>query len=220
MNTMVKVFQKIFTILTPFFLLATSIWLLLHPWIFDLEYNRAGFPEDPYGFSREERLKWSKVSLDYLLNSSDPSFLADLKFPDGSPLYNEREVSHMLDVKILVQKMITVWYLYIALLVVVGFVGWRTGYWKELLSSFYWGGWLTLILIASMILGVFLGFDALFTGFHRIFFSGDTWLFSYSDTLIRLFPMVFWRDAFIAAGGFTTLVGLCLILLLRKYRSY
>jgi uncharacterized membrane protein len=47
---------------------------------------------------------------------------------------------------------------------------------------------------------VFIGvsFNALFTGFHSIFFEGDSWLFFYSDTLIRLFPLRFWRDVFIA----------------------
>ena len=33
-----------------------------------------------------------------------------------------------------------------------------------------------------------------FTTFHRIFFAGESWIFPYSDTLIRLFPMRFWAD--------------------------
>jgi integral membrane protein (TIGR01906 family) len=45
-----------------------------------------------------------------------------------------------------------------------------------------------------------------FAGFHALFFEGDSWLFLYSDTLIRLFPLRFWQDAFlwaavIALGG-------------------
>jgi uncharacterized membrane protein len=28
-----------------------------------------------------------------------------------------------------------------------------------------------------------------------VFFSGDTWLFNFSDTLIRLYPPQFWFDA-------------------------
>jgi len=38
-------------------------------------------------------------------------------------------------------------------------------------------------------------FSSFFTTFHRIFFTGDSWLFSYSDTLIQLFPLPFWVDA-------------------------
>ena len=44
---------------------------------------------------------------------------------------------------------------------------------------------------------VFWGF---FTGFHKLFFEGDSWLFFYSDTLIRLFPIRFWQDAFLFAA--------------------
>jgi uncharacterized membrane protein len=45
-----------------------------------------------------------------------------------------------------------------------------------------------------------------FTLFHALFFEGDSWLFLNSDTLIRLFPIRFWQDAFllgalIALGG-------------------
>lgn len=42
---------------------------------------------------------------------------------------------------------------------------------------------------------IFWGF---FSWFHSLFFEGDTWLFAYSDTLIRLFPIRFWQDAVIA----------------------
>jgi uncharacterized membrane protein len=37
----------------------------------------------------------------------------------------------------------------------------------------------------------------LFVAFHRIFFEGNTWIFPYSDTFIRLYPERFWRDSFI-----------------------
>jgi integral membrane protein (TIGR01906 family) len=52
---------------------------------------------------------------------------------------------------------------------------------------------------------VTINFDWLFTAFHHIFFTGDTWLFFYSDTLIRLFPMEFWMNLFIALGFFSIL---------------
>jgi uncharacterized membrane protein len=39
-----------------------------------------------------------------------------------------------------------------------------------------------------------------------MFFEGDTWLFLYSDTLIRLFPERFWLTAFIGIGAGTLLL--------------
>jgi hypothetical protein len=57
------------------------------------------------------------------------------------------------------------------------------------------GSWTTVWVMGGLGLLVLLAFPVFFTGFHRIFFSGDTWLFLYSDTLIRLFPLQFWQDA-------------------------
>ena len=71
-------------------------------------------------------------------------------------------------------------------------------------------------LVLAMILYLAINFRQLFTNFHRIFFEGDTWLFKFSDTLIRLFPMQFWQDAFIAAGALTFLGGLALWFLFEK----
>ena len=65
------------------------------------------------------------------------------------------------------------------------------------------------VVAAVVIVGMFLLpnlFWAFFEGFHSLFFEGDSWLFQYSDTLIRLFPLRFWQDTFlfaalIAVGG-------------------
>ena len=43
-------------------------------------------------------------------------------------------------------------------------------------------------------------FFRFFAGFHSLFFEGDSWLFLFSDTLIRLFPIRFWQDAFLFAA--------------------
>jgi integral membrane protein (TIGR01906 family) len=56
-----------------------------------------------------------------------------------------------------------------------------------------------LLIMLVLAIGLAFSFRYVFVGFHRIFFEGDTWLFRYSDTLIRLFPERFWRDAFVFA---------------------
>ena len=53
------------------------------------------------------------------------------------------------------------------------------------------------------IVGIFINpniFYSFFAGFHAIFFEGDSWLFLFSDTLLRLFPIRFWQDAFLFAA--------------------
>ena len=75
------------------------------------------------------------------------------------------------------------------------------------------GSLLTLGLLG--IVGAYMVFNwrDFFTTFHRIFFKGDTWTFPYSDTLIRLFPIRFWRDSFIAVGVITILISVFFIFL-------
>jgi integral membrane protein (TIGR01906 family) len=215
--TVVKmVFSWIITLILPFILLMTSVRALLTPVFVRFEYNTPWFPPDSYGFTLQDRLKWSQISLDYLLNSTGPSFLADQRLPDGSPLYNERELSHMVDVKNLVQKVIGVWYILLAVLLILGLWAWRGHWWPYFWLGISRGGWLTIGIIILILLAIFINFNTLFTDFHRIFFTGNSWIFLYSDTLIRLFPLRFWQDAFTLMGAFTLLAGLVLALVGRK----
>lgn len=206
MKTLVKILTVLISITVPFFLLMGSIRVLLNPFFLDYEYALADFPADEFGFTTADRLRWGKLSLQYLTNNESDDYLGSLKFDNGSPLYNERELSHMLDVRLLVKAALKAWYGVIVFLLLMGVLFWKTGrikhFWKAIAS----GGWLTIGLILLIIAGVFINFDQLFAGFHAIFFEGDTWIFFTSDTLIRLFPEKLWSDAFIYMGVFT-LVG-------------
>ncbi len=194
------------TVALPFVLMMTSIRILLNPVFLDVEYNQTNFPSDDFGFSKADRLHWGKLSLDYLVNDQGIDFLANLKFDSGEPIYNERELSHMLDVKNLIQAALLGWYIALAALVVIGIWSWRAKWFARFWRAISNGGFLTIAVIIAILLGVALNFDALFRGFHAIFFTGDTWLFYINDTLIRLFPEKLWSDAFTFMGVFT-LVG-------------
>ena len=208
MKTFKKILQVLVTISTPFIFLMFAVRVMLTPLFLQVEYNLPGFPADPYGFTREQRLYFSKISVDYLLNNEGIEFLQNQKIDEGTPLYNARELSHMLDVKILVKNMLAAWsgLLLIWLLLLV--LAWRGKWLLDFLLAVSNGGWLTLGLILFLLTAVLVDFDGLFTAFHHLFFVGDTWLFYYSDSLIRLFPMRFWRDAFILTGGITILLAL------------
>jgi integral membrane protein (TIGR01906 family) len=216
--TVQRIISILITLIVPFFLIMTAIRLLFTPMFLQVEYRMPGFPPDIYGFTLEDRLYWSQISVDYLLNDAGIEFLAERQLDDGSPLYNQRELDHMLDVKILVQQMLVAWRVLFVLLVGLGIWAWRGRWMPAFMQALGRGGWLTISLIALILLGVAVSFRALFTGFHLIFFEGDTWLFYYSDTLIRLFPMRFWQDGFIFMGIFTLLGAGVLILLKRRAR--
>jgi integral membrane protein (TIGR01906 family) len=73
------------------------------------------------------------------------------------------------------------------------------------------GGWLLIGLMVAILVSVALDFSAFFTWFHTLFFQGDSWIFYYSDTFIRLFPLRFWSDAFIYVGSLSLVVALLAI---------
>jgi integral membrane protein (TIGR01906 family) len=193
------------TFLLPLFLILSFGRVLFTPLYLHFEYNKPNFPPDSFGFSREDRLYWGQISVDYLFNRAE---LKGQTLPDGSPLYNERELSHMEDVQLLVQQALVVWVASIVLLGGLGLWAWRGNWLPEFWKGASRGGWLTAGMIVAILILVATSFDALFTQFHYLFFEGDTWLFYYSDTLIRLFPMKFWQDAFALLGGLTLLASL------------
>ena len=61
------------------------------------------------------------------------------------------------------------------------------------------GGLFTLGLLAVIGAVMAVSWWEFFTAFHRIFFSEGTWVFEYTDTLIRLFPMQLWIDVAVVA---------------------
>jgi len=210
MKPVTKLLSWLIALSVPYLLMMTAIRLLISPLFLQLEYNRPGFPTDTYGFTLEDRLKWGNLSIEYLLNDADLSFLGDQTLEDGSPLYNERELSHMLDVKVLIRQTLRIFYVALAAVLALGLWAWRGKWLDDYWNGLTRGGWLTAGLIASILLLVLVSFRELFTVFHRIFFTGDTWIFLYSDTLIRLFPLQFWQDAFILMGAFSLAGALCL----------
>jgi integral membrane protein (TIGR01906 family) len=203
-------------LIIPFFLMITSIRVLMNPWYPQFEYRTPNFPADPYGFTLQERLKWSKPSMEYLTNNADISYLGNLKLSDTVPLYTPPELSHMVDVKKVIGGAFLAWWIMLVVLIGLGIWAWRINWFSAYLHSLRRGAWLAIILIGAILVGVAVSFDWLFTEFHRIFFTGNSWLFSYSDTLIRLFPLPFWQDAFILMGVFTVIGAVILILVDKK----
>ncbi|MBK7453506.1 MAG: TIGR01906 family membrane protein [Anaerolineales bacterium] len=188
-------------------LIGTALRILLSPLFFNIEYRMPYFPADEYGFTQRDRLRWAPFAVDYLINNADISYLGDLKFENGSPLYNERELTHMADVKNVVRGALNVWYISLAILALLAMLAWRGDWVYEFINGLRRGGmWMIGLAVSlGLIAGIGIAispdvFWQFFSFFHSIFFEGDSWLFYYSDTLIRLFPIRFWQDAFLWAA--------------------
>lgn len=211
----------IVTLLVPLAILMFGVRLLLTPAFLPIEYNMPGFPADTYGFTLDERIRWATPTLLYLINDQGIDYLGALTFDPstlpavagqaaGAPIYNSRELEHMLDVKNVLRKLLEIWDVALIVLIALGFWAWRGNWLETYRAGWRRGGFLMIALLAAFAVFAVTSFWDFFSWFHSLFFQGTSWQFAYSDTLIRLFPMRFWQDCFIYIGAFSLLVGLAL----------
>lgn len=196
------------TITRWFIIIATPILLTLWTVRLLISWNTPSYPAfeygrinpDAFGFSDDERLEYAEATLEYL-RQNEPAeeviyLLDDLRLPgSGQPLYNEREIGHMLDVKSLVD-------LFRQLFQVVGIFALagliyllaRPETRTEAYKSIMYGGLLTAGILLFVSILILISWNFVFIQFHELLFPPDTWTFSMSDSLIRLFPEQFWFD--------------------------
>ncbi len=219
-----RVLYAFMTLSIPVLLLSASIRLVMTPLFLAFEYNREGFPIDFYGFSKENRLEYAPLALNYLINREPITYLESLRLPiqlcwgtiettdSDCPMYNARELRHMADV-----QQITTGFFTLTLWIIVIWLALFWWLWRApqrrllLLHGIRSGALLTLALIATIVIIALGAWDTFFTAFHQLFFAEGTWQFAYSDTLIRLFPEQFWFDAAIGVG-LLTVIGACILL--------
>lgn len=187
----------------PPFLVLTAVRLVMSEAFVRLEYSRPGFPADRYGFTADERLRYAPYTVRYLLRSEPIDYLAALEH-GGAPLFTPKELRHMHDVQRVTRAAFGVHLAASALLLEAALaLGWQRETRRALRQGFFEAGLLTILLMLTAIVLALANWDFFFTGFHRLFFEGDSWLFSTRSTLIRLFPERFWFDAALAIGGLT-----------------
>lgn len=200
----------------PLGLLALAVRLVASPVFLWIEYNRPGFPDDPYGFGAGQRMSLGSHGVDYILNWAPPSFLGDVRTTNGLAWFRPEEISHMTDVKYVMQLGLAA-AVAVALLALVAVIVRRKRDAAGLIRAAVRGAWLSIALL--VVLGVvgLVSWEWFFTTFHSLFFADGTWTFSLSDTLIRLYPTQFWIDA-AATVAVLTLAG-CVVVIVWGRRA-
>lgn len=221
-SILIKVFL---TIVVPILLTIFSIRLVMSYQFLSFEYLRADFPNDFYGFTLEDRLKYSPYGIDYLLNGEDIDFLADLRLPlekcwrppvnaTDCAMYEEEALQHMVDVKVVTETTFQIAFFLTLITLGIFVIGYQFPQYRlSIRQGLTYGSILNLSLIAFIIVMAFTAWDFIFDTFHELFFDAGTWQFAFSDTLIRLYPERFWFDAALTIG-ILTVVGASIILIL------
>ena len=112
--------------------------------------------------------------------------------------FNETEISHLNDVRILLKKIMTVFYISIALFVLFTILLVEKKR-KRFLKNISLSAMISsAVLICLFILLYFFGnnFWALFEKFHYIFFPQGNWAFPEGSLIITIFPFGFFSDFF------------------------
>jgi integral membrane protein (TIGR01906 family) len=198
--------QALAVIAIPVVLVVMPIRALMHPrWVL-YEYSRPDFPADPFGFAPAERARLAITGVESIIGPRGVVVLREARLADGSPAFVEREVSHMQDVRVVTSNVYVAQVaLFIAAAIALILLARPAETRPAAPAALLTGATTTIVLLVALVLTVLVGFDTFFTTFHRVFFTGDTWLFNASDTLIRLYPPQFWFDA-ATVIGVTTIV--------------
>jgi integral membrane protein (TIGR01906 family) len=212
-----RILKTLLVLLIPILLVLGSASLLATDSYLAFEYGKASFPPDSYGFTPQQRFILASTNIHYVRAHLPDNELSKQTL-NGAPVYNEREVSHMVDVQSVFQVILRVSQVAFILFLLLGFILWQRGEYTAFASAIQSGGLLTSGIIMTIALLAVFAWQTWFDLFHRFLFVPGSWLFSYSDTLIRLFPVKFWFDATLTISLLSFVGGLLLALVGRQWR--
>ena len=208
----VRLLKTLIAVLLPLVLIIGPVLLLVTDQYLAVEYGKADFPRDPFGFDQAQRLAYASANFRYVREGQPIETLAAQRLGD-TPLYNKRELKHMQDVQNVHQAVWLVWRIAAGIVLLAALaLAWRMETRPALAAALKRGGLLTVALVVVGLLAV-VAWRFWFVAFHQIFFAPGTWMFEYSDTLIRLFPEKFWFDAALTLSSLSLFGGLLLALI-------
>ncbi len=215
-QSLLKLFCFLISLLVPAALLLGGLTRSISP-----AYPRQAYqflPADEQGLTQAERLDLALITLAYLQHPEPAAtavrFLESQRLPGtNQPLYNERELAHLVDVKQLTDRIAgwsetLNWLLGLSLLALVAWPATRFA----AVKAFQRGAAFSFFLLLACFMFIPLFWPLFFFGFHYWLFPPGSWSFAGADTLIRLFPEAFWFNY--AQQVFTEQVVYAVLLLL------
>lgn len=193
----------IFVLALPIALITTTLRVVISEQaVYDYAVRDYG-AERASGIPESELIRANTQIRDYLANSDAPPLAPQVRNNEGETisLFSAKEISHMADVRSLVQLMFTVQMITMAIaltLAVVMVMLWPA---RVLAAATLWAGLLMTSALAVVGALAMTGFDGAWSQFHQIAFTNDLWqLNPRTDHLIQMYPQAFWMDVSMAIG--------------------
>ena len=203
--------SSIIIITLPVFIILSNVRIILNPWFPTYEYHRPGFPSDSQGMDADTRNRLAINAIKFLVGDLDVSYLNNDIDVYGDPTYSNRELSHMQDVKSVISRVLGLWKISGAMLIAA--LLWlciRPNTSAIIRQAVTNGSGVVIVMLIGLLAYIIINFDGFFTTFHQMVFESGTWMFSYTDMLIRLFPPRFWSDVAIYIAATSLFEGLLL----------
>ncbi|MBA7484996.1 hypothetical protein ES707_20527 [subsurface metagenome] len=189
----------LFILCLPVLLLTASIgWAVNSQWLYENGFEKYNVSQTTSLANSELEMAASGL-ISYFNSDEEAIDLTVTKDGQPFPLFSQREVAHLKDVKGLIR--LDYWVMLGTGVYAISYPGinlfWRRKeYRRRLAWSVVGGCGITLGLMLVLGLAAILDFDQFFLQFHLFSFANDLWqLDPTKDYLIMLFPQNFWYDA-------------------------
>ncbi len=173
-------------------------------WWWERGFERYDAPRRT-GMTPEEVSRVGAEVRDYLRNDAE-RLTVQRELADGrrAPVFSEREVVHMIDVKRLMARTWDAGWAAFGLIIALA----AGAFWRGRRAGLAWllraaaaAGGLIVALVIVLAVVAMVGFDEAFRQFHLLFFTNDLWQLTSADALIQLFPQRFFFDTTLLIGG-------------------
>ena len=210
MQTLPVVPKVLFAVAVGTMLLLTNVRLAAtRPEVYEYSFSRYGAVESTR-VPRPELDRAAREIIAYFGSGHVPYLAIEVAIDGRSqPLFNQREVLHMRDVRELFRIVFLIQWIAIAFVLLYAAaiaVRYRRGAVARLARQAIVAGIGTAALLTVAAVAVFFAFHWLFTQFHLISFANDFWMLNpRTDRLIQMFPDGFWFDVTIGVGILTVI---------------
>ena len=184
-------------VLLMVFTILFSVFTVVNTNSFYSEQYRAIGADEDTGVSLADLDEITTMLLDYLNDKRDNLDMQVEKWGQLKPVFDERETSHMVDVKNLYAFFEKV--MYVTLISAVGLLLYL--FKKDGKAQFFTmavKGYKSAMVIAVILCVIFataftVGFNSFWTLFHKVMFTNDLWLLDPRvSTMINMYPLPFW----------------------------
>ncbi len=208
----------LFVIILPFLFFSASIaWAVNSQWLYTSGFEKQNVSATT-GLDKEQLVGVAKGFISYWNSSEERINIVVVRYDESVPLFNEKEIDHLVDVKTLFQfdyKVMFITGIYALAYIVFRFARRKIDGLIGLSWDVAIGSGLTLVVMIALGLVALLGtnaFENFWYQFHVLSFANDLWeLDPTKDYLLMLVPEGFWyaavRDIVFVTAGLAVVCG-------------